>query len=103
MHAEAHRPSSKAMPSRYARHYYDVYRMIQTGLALQALEQPDLLTEVVAFKQKFYPMSWANYHSATLHTILLKPGQASSFAHMMKSIADFHTHMHSIKSVPNDQ
>ena len=81
LHAEAHRPSDKALPSRYARHYYDVTKLVESGLAYAALEQADLLSEVVAFKQKFYPSSWANYSSATLEGLVLQPSQ-----HHIKSL-----------------
>jgi len=75
LHAEAHRPENKKMPIRYARHYYDVYQMIQKGLADQALKQSELLEQVVVFKQKFYPMNWANYNEATLQQIKLMPSE----------------------------
>jgi hypothetical protein len=73
LHTEAHRPSHKKIPSRYARHYYDVYRLIEAGFAASALEQGDLLAEVVTFKQKFYPSGWANYDSATFSDLVLQP------------------------------
>ncbi len=73
LHAEAHRPSDKTLPSRYARHYYDVYRLIEAGFAASALEQEGLLAEVVTFKQKFYPSGWAHYASATFSDLVLQP------------------------------
>lgn len=73
LHAEAHRPENKPLPPRYARHYYDVYRMAKTGLAERALAQAELLPHVVTFKQKFYPVAWANYPNATLEEIQLLP------------------------------
>lgn len=73
LHAEAHRPSNKALPSRYARHYYDVYKLLTTGLSQQALDQVSLLKDVVTFKQRFYPSGWANYEHATLAGLLLQP------------------------------
>jgi hypothetical protein len=73
LHAEAHRPAAKALPSRYARHYYDVVKLVTSGLYQPALKQTDLLSEVVAFKQKFYPSGWANYKSATLKGLVLQP------------------------------
>ena len=76
LHAEAHRPSNKTLPSRYARHYYDLYRMADTACAANALESSELLSDVVAFKQKFYPAGWANYQSATLKSIQLLPADA---------------------------
>jgi predicted nucleotidyltransferase component of viral defense system len=75
LHAEAHRPSDKTLPSRYARHYYDVYKLIETGLYKAAIDQPDLLAEVVVFKQKFYPSGWANYSTATLMGLVLQPSE----------------------------
>lgn len=73
LHAEAHRPENKRLPSRYARHYYDVYKLVQTGLYKTAIAQPDLLAEVVVFKQKFYPSGWASYDSATFSDLVLQP------------------------------
>lgn len=73
LHAEAHRPSDKTLPSRYARHYYDVYKLLTTGLSQQALDQVSLLKDVVTFKQRFYPSGWANYQCATLAGLLLQP------------------------------
>lgn len=75
LHAEAHRPADKQLPSRYARHYYDVYKLINAGFASEALKQADLLPEVVAFKQKFYPSGWANYDTATLAALVLQPSR----------------------------
>jgi len=85
LHAEAHRPGDKALPIRYARHYYDVYKLVACGLSQQALEQVDLLSEVVAFKQKFYPSGWANYDGATLAGLVLQP----SVHHMDSLKADY--------------
>lgn len=73
LHAEAHRPLDKSLPSRYARHYYDVYKLVETGLYKKAMEQSDLLAEVVQFKQKFYPSGWANYGTATFAGLVLQP------------------------------
>jgi len=73
LHAEAHRPADKRLPSRYARHYYDVYKLVQTGLYKNAMAQPGLLADVVIFKQKFYPSGWANYDIATFSGLVLQP------------------------------
>lgn len=75
LHAEAHRPSNKALPSRYARHYYDVHKLVETGLYEQALKQSCLLSDVVAFKKKFYASAWANYDSATFGGLVLQPAE----------------------------
>ena len=74
LHAEAHRPDNKPQPSRYSRHYYDVYRMLGTEIEQAALANLGLLEDVVKFKKKFYYSAWANYDLAVLPTIRLVPG-----------------------------
>jgi hypothetical protein len=116
LHAEAHRPSEKLLPSRYARHYYDVYRLIESGFSKSALEQVSLLTGVVVFKQKFYPSGWANYSSATLGGLVLQPseyhmvalkadyeqmqemlfGNKPSFDDILKALIDLENEIHSL-------
>ncbi|MGF2688518.1 nucleotidyl transferase AbiEii/AbiGii toxin family protein [Marinobacter sp. DUT-3] len=76
LHAEAHRPADKPLPTRYARHYYDVYRMASSQYAESALKDIELLAEVVAFKQKFYPAGWASYQTAKPGTMRLLPSDA---------------------------
>jgi hypothetical protein len=76
LHAEAHRPSDKTLPPRYARHYYDVYRLANSPCGPRALSDLALLKGVVNFKQKFYPVSWANYQTASSQTLQLLPAEA---------------------------
>lgn len=73
LHAEFHRSNEKALPSRYARHYYDLSRMAGTTWEDKALSDLGLLEQVVRFKKKFYPMGWASYESATPDSIRLLP------------------------------
>jgi hypothetical protein len=61
LHNETFRPSQKNMPIRYSRHYYDLAIMSKSGIAKEALEDIDLLFEVIEFKKKFYPDRWSNY------------------------------------------
>jgi hypothetical protein len=49
---------------RYSRHYYDLARMAHAPVRAAALADTGLLAEVVAFKQRFYPRSWARYDLA---------------------------------------
>lgn len=73
LHAEANRPTDKALPPRYARHYYDLYRMAGTLVADNALADIALLHDVIAFKQKFYPAAWAGYDSIASEGLKLLP------------------------------
>ncbi len=51
LHQEHHRPEGSVVPARYSRHYYDVYQIAHTNIKKQAMQQPLLLEEVVAFKK----------------------------------------------------
>jgi len=73
LHHEAHRPEGLPVPSGYSRHYYDVCRMSQAGVKQSALQDLDLLRQVVEFKQKFYHRGWARYDRATPGTMKLVP------------------------------
>lgn len=73
LHQEANRPEGKAMPRRYSRHYYDMYRLGHSFVLEKALLQPDLLTRVVVFKEKFYRTPWAKLPDATPGTLRLVP------------------------------
>ena len=73
LHHEANRPAELVIPDRYSRHYYDLYRMIQSPVRQKALENIDLLKQVAIFKKKFYPRSWAKYDDATQNSLKLIP------------------------------
>ena len=74
LHHEAHRPIGSVIPERYSRHYYDLCLMAaDETLKASALGKMELLDNVVLFKKKFYPRSWANYDSAVRGTLKLIP------------------------------
>ena len=73
LHREAFRAEDRPFPTRYSRHYYDLYRMMQTQVKDNALADNDLLTKVVDFKDKFYRCPWARYDLAKRGTMRLMP------------------------------
>ena len=73
LHHEAHRPDGNVKPPRYSRHYYDLARMARSPVKEQALANLGLLTNVVAFKQRFYLRSWGRYDLAEPGTLVLVP------------------------------
>lgn len=73
LHREAFRAESSVLPSRYSRHYYDLYCMAKFPVKDRALADPDLLARVVAFKDKFYRCPWARYDLAKRGTMRLMP------------------------------
>ncbi len=50
LHREAFRTEDRAFPTRYSRHYYDLYRMATTDVKYRALADNDMLTRVVIFR-----------------------------------------------------
>lgn len=73
LHREAFRKPKSIFPSRYSRHYYDLFCMSKTPVKNHALADTDLLNRVVAFKDKFYHCSWAQYNLAKPGTMRLMP------------------------------
>lgn len=93
LHREAMRTKRQgSMPSRYSRHYYDLWCMCASPIKDSALEQISLLDAVVRFKRKFYRCNWAKYELATAKSIRLVPPNGaipmleSDYAHMRNMI-----------------
>jgi hypothetical protein len=94
LHHEANRPNSSPMPPRYSRHYYDLAMMAQSIVKEKALSDLRLLKNVVEFKQKFYPRTWAKYEEAKVGTLKLLPpkfryiGLSKDYTSMQNMIFD---------------
>ena len=72
LHKEAFRTNGK-IPPRYSRHYYDLWCMAQSPVKDVAYQDLDLLRQVVAFKDRFYPAGSAHYELAKPGTMRLIP------------------------------
>lgn len=92
LHREAFRPEDRPFPSRYSRHYYDLYKMINSPVKDKALQDNDLLERVVQFKDKFYRCPWARYDLAKRGTMKLSPPEynvtklRSDYEHMQNML-----------------
>ena len=73
LHAEHHRPADKPLPGRYSRHYYDVAMILRTPAGAEALDDLELLAQVVRHKKIFYPAAWARYDLAVPGELKLMP------------------------------
>jgi hypothetical protein len=74
LHQEHFRTSDRGEPSRFSRHYYDTYMMVQHSEDCRAaLQSPELLHRVVEHKKRFYPRRWARYDLAAPATLQLMP------------------------------
>lgn len=88
LHREAFRPEDKAFPSRYSRHYYDLYCMMNSPVKDDALADIGLLDKVVQFKEKFYRCPWARYDEAKVGTLRLMPPERN-----LQALKDDYEHM----------
>ena len=73
LHAEHHRPPDKAMPPRLSRHYYDMSRLILSGVGVPAMRSLELLHRVVDHKKVFFRSGWARYDEAKRGSLRLLP------------------------------
>lgn len=76
LHQEANRSVEKNLPLRYSRHYYDLAMMAKSDVKDEALKDLELLEQVVDFKLKFYPATWAKFEDAKVGTLKLLPSDA---------------------------
>lgn len=88
LHREAFPSESSILPSRYSRHYYDLYCMAKSPVKGRALADTDLLARVVAFKDKFYRCPWARYDLAKRGTMRLMPPE-----HNISKLRDDYEHV----------
>lgn len=75
LHSEAHRDLGKQMPTRYSRHYYDVYQFSKTPYLESSLKDRELLEKVIRFKNKFYRTGWACYDDCLIGKFRLIPDE----------------------------
>lgn len=61
IHVECHRKRLRSNPDRLSRHWYDLAMLADTWVGEKALEQLDILTDVITHKKAFYHASYANY------------------------------------------
>jgi predicted nucleotidyltransferase component of viral defense system len=73
LHEERFRPSEKPRRARMARHYYDLYRLIEQGVADQAIAEDGLFDQVAAHRKVFFPMSWVDYDTLQPQTLQMLP------------------------------
>ncbi|UUD36022.1 nucleotidyl transferase AbiEii/AbiGii toxin family protein [Mycoplasmopsis citelli] len=60
LHKEANRTNGN-YPNRYSRHYYDVYKMLQSNLKERSFQNLEILESVIEFLKKFYRANFAKY------------------------------------------
>ena len=92
LHKTASSYEQKGIPARYARHYYDLYKMSRSEVGEKAFRRKELLEQDVKFKLKFYYAKNASYETAHIGTLRLVPCEAaikdlsSDYEHMKEMI-----------------
>lgn len=75
LHAEYHRSPENPFPRRLFRHYYDIVMLDQNNLTKEALQDIQLLEDVVRNKSIYFPTKRANYEEAKIGTLHLYPNE----------------------------
>ena len=75
LHKTASSYEQKGIPTRYARHYYDLYQMCHSDVRDKAFYRKELLEQDVKFKLKFYYSKSASYETARIGTLQLVPSE----------------------------
>jgi hypothetical protein len=76
LHAEHHRPTGSPTPDRYARHYFDMARLLAHPNAAQFLADVAQCRRVVDWKSRVFARSWARYDLAHHGSFRLLPSPA---------------------------
>lgn len=73
LHEERFRPTEKVRGARMARHYYDIYCLIQTGVAEVAARDMALFTQVAEHRRVFFQQRWVDYTTLQPTTLEMMP------------------------------
>ncbi len=73
LHEETFRPADKPRGLRMARHYYDLWSLLQAGVGERALKQQDLFARVAEHREIFFRHSWVDYTTHKPGTFRLVP------------------------------
>lgn len=72
-HVHCYRPTTKANAGRLSRHWYDLYKLSDHDIGIKALADRGLLADVVKYKKRFFPYSYANYEKCLSKELRLIP------------------------------
>ncbi len=73
LHEETYRPAGKTRRPRMARHYYDLYRLIEHGVGVKALKDQYLFEQVAAHRQVFFAQTWVDYATLQMGSLRIVP------------------------------
>jgi len=76
LHEETFRPPDKKRKARMARHYYDLYCLIQPGIGGRAASNLDLFGRIAAHRQVYFRYTWVDYDTLSPGQLRLVPPDA---------------------------
>ncbi len=77
LHEESFRPNAdRRFKAHMARHYYDLYRLIQAGIAEKAAADLELFTRIKDHRMVFFRYTWFDYDSINPGPLRLVPTES---------------------------
>ena len=73
LHQYVHLPPAKRIPPRISRHFYEIFRLLNSPIKKKALEELILLERVANHKSIYFASGWAKYGTARKGTLKLIP------------------------------
>ena len=73
LHEETFRPPDKKRKARMARHYYDLYRLIEAGIGSEAANDLDLFGRIATHRQVYFRYTWVDYNTLCPGCLKLVP------------------------------
>lgn len=73
LHEENLRPVGKTKKERMSRHYYDLFKLIEAGVAKRAAKDLELLERVIEHRSFFFKYSWMDYEGFQLEELAITP------------------------------
>jgi predicted nucleotidyltransferase component of viral defense system len=73
LHEENLRPAGKPLKPRMSRHYFDVFKLIEAGIADRAMSAAGLFESVVDHRAVFFNYTWVKYEDFKRGSLLLVP------------------------------
>lgn len=73
LHEETFRPADKPRRARMARHYYDVWRLIEAGVARSAAADDELFARTAQHRQDYFRQNWVDYGTLVRGRVQMLP------------------------------
>jgi len=75
LHEETFRRPDKKRQARMARHYYDLYYLIDAGVGQKASQDLDLFKRIAAHRQVYFRQNWVDYDTLRPGSLMLVPSE----------------------------